>query len=429
MRLPMSLPRRRDWMRPGGSRRLLATACAAMLCAGVLGMGVGLGGRVSAQPAAPPSDAAPVPMELRLGLLTREVPPPPLYDLLAVPADDAVSGAELAIKDNNTTGQFTGQSYALEPVTLAEDEDAGAAARKLADGGIKLLIVNLPAADLLKVDDAVKGRGVTLFNIAATDDALRAEQCRADIFHVAPSRAMLADALMQFLAMKRWSKLFLIVGPNPGDQLYADALRKSAKKFGLKIVADKPWTFGPLGRDRSDSITRSDALVFSRGVDADVLVVADEANDFGNYIPYRTFEPRLVAGTQGLTAGTWHPAQDAWGSAQLQNRFLRATNRPMRASDYQAWLAVRMVGEAATRAKTTDPVALAKFMRSPDFNLAAFKGVPVSVRPWDQQVRQPLLIAQPLGIVSVAPEEGFLHQRTPLDTLGVDERESKCRLK
>lgn len=426
MRLPMSLPRRRDWMRPGGSRRLLAAACAAMLCAGVLGMG----GPVSAQPAvAPPPDATPAPMELRLGLLTREVPPPPLYDLLAVPADDAVSGAELAIKDNNTTGQFTGQSYALEPVTLAEDEDAGAAARKLADGGIKLLIVNLPAADLLKVDDAVKGRGVTLFNIAATDDALRAEQCRADIFHVAPSRAMLADALMQFLAMKRWSKLFLIVGPNPADQLYADALRKSAKKFGLKIVADKPWTFGPLGRDRSDSITRSDALVFSRGVDADVLVVADEANDFGNYIPYRTFEPRLVAGTQGLTAGTWHPAQDAWGSAQLQNRFLRATNRPMRASDYQAWLAVRMVGEAATRAKTTDPVALAKFMRSPDFNLAAFKGVPVSVRPWDQQVRQPLLIAQPLGIVSVAPEEGFLHQRTPLDTLGVDERESKCRLK
>ena len=298
----------------------------------------------------------------------------------------------------------------------------------LADGGIKLLVVNLPAADLLKVDDAVKGKGVTLFNIGATDDALRAEQCRADVFHVAPSRAMLADALMQFLAMKRWTKLFLIVGPNPADQLYADALRKSAKKFGLKIVADKPWTFGPLGRDRSDSITRSDALVFSRGVDADVLVVADEANDFGNYIPFRTFEPRLVVGTQGLTAGTWHPAQDAWGSAQLQNRFLRATGRPMRATDYQAWLAVRMVGEAATRARTADPVALAKFMRSPDFSLAAFKGVPVSVRPWDQQVRQPLLIAQPLGIVSVAPEEGFLHQRTPLDTLGVDERESKCRL-
>ncbi|QRG08150.1 ABC transporter substrate-binding protein [Xanthobacter dioxanivorans] len=379
-----------------------------------------------------PAEATPVevkPVEVKLGLLTRAVPPPPLYDLLAVPEDDAVAGAELAVKDNNTTGLFTGQSFALETTTLAEDEDAAEAARALAEGGTRLLLVNLPGDDLLKVADAVKDKGVVVFNVGASDDALRAEECRANVFHVAPSRAMLTDALAQFLAAKRWSKLFLIVGPQPADLLYAEALRRSAKKFGLKVVADKPWTFGPLGRDRSDSITRSDALVFSRGVDADVIVVADEANDFGNYIPFRTFEPRLVAGTQGLTASTWHPAQDAWGSAQLQSRFLRAASRTMRPADYQAWVAARMIGEAATRTGGADPAAIAKFLRTPDFSLAAFKGVPVSIRPWDQQLRQPLLIAQPLGIVSVAPEEGFLHQRTPLDTLGTDAGESRCRLK
>ncbi|MEP9354432.1 ABC transporter substrate-binding protein [Xanthobacter sp. KR7-65] len=363
-----------------------------------------------------------------MGLITRAVPPPPLYDLLAVPEDEAVAGAELAMKDNATTGLFTGQVFTLENVTLSEDEDPAEAARKLADDGIRLIIANLAAADLLKVADAVKDKGVVVFNVGASDDDLRGEKCRADVFHIAPSRAMLTDALAQFLAVKRWSKLFLVVGPNAGDQLYAEALRRSAKKFGLKIVADKPWTFGPLARDRSDSITRSDALVFSRGVDADVIVVADEANDFGNYIPFRTFEPRLVVGTQGLTASTWHPAQDAWGSAQLQSRFLRNSNRVMRPADYQAWLAARMVGEAATRTRSADPDVIAKYLRAPDFNIAAFKGVPLSIRPWDQQVRQPLLIAQPLGIVGVAPEEGFLHQRTPLDTLGADERETKCRL-
>lgn len=378
--------------------------------------------------AQPPAGAA-KPVDIRMGLVTRAVPPPPLYDLLAVPEDEAVAGAELAIKDNNTTGLFTGQAFTLDAVSVAEDEDPVEAARKLVDDGLRLIIVNLPGDELLKVADAVKGKGVLLFNVGATDDDLRADKCRADVFHIAPSRAMLADALAQFLSAKRWTKLFLVVGPSPADQLYAAALRRAAKKFGLKIVADKPWTFGPLGRDRSDSITRSDALVFSRGVDADVIVVADEANDFGNYIPFRTFEPRLVVGTQGLTASTWHPAQDAWGSAQLQSRFLRSASRTMRPADYQAWVAARMVGEAATRTKSGDPDAIATFLRAPDFTLAAFKGVPLSVRPWDQQVRQPLLIAQPLGIVSVAPEEGFLHQRTPLDTLGVDEGESKCRLK
>lgn len=368
-------------------------------------------------------------VEIPIGLLTRQVPPPPLYDLLAVPEDEATAGAELAVKDNNTTGLFTGQSFALQAVTLAEDEDPVEAALKLAEAGTRLVIVNLPGDELLKVADAVKDKGTIVFNVGATDDALRQESCRANVFHVAPSRAMLTDALAQFLAMKRWTKLFLIVGPQPADQLYAEALRRSARKFGLKVVADKPWTFGPLARDRSDSITRSDALVFSRGVDADVIVVADEANDFGNYIPFRTFEPRVVVGTQGLTASTWHQAQDAWGSAQLQSRFLRNVNRIMRPADYQAWAAVRMVGEAATRAKDGDSAAIAKVLRAPDFTFAAFKGVPVSVRSWDQQLRQPLLIAQPLGIVSVAPEEGFLHQRTPLDTLGTDEGESKCRLK
>ncbi|MFG1351175.1 ABC transporter substrate-binding protein [Xanthobacter autotrophicus] len=421
-----------------GFRLLLAAAllAAAQMCPGPAQAQQPATGDATA-PATAAAEAKP--LEIRIGLITRAVPPPPLYDLLAVPEDEAVAGAELAMKDNSTTGLFTGQSFVLETTTLAEDEDPAEAARALMANGTRLLLVNLPGPELLKVadaakgnaakDDATKDKGAVVFNVGAPDDALRAQDCRADVFHVAPSRAMLTDALAQFLASKRWSKLFLVTGPQPGDLLYAEALRRSAKKFGLKIVADKPWTFGPLGRERSDSITRSDALVFSRGVDADVIVVADEANDFGNYIPFRTFEPRLVVGTQGLTASTWHPAQDAWGSAQLQSRFLRSASRTMRPADYQAWVAARMIGEAATRTRSADPATLAAFLRSPEFSLAAFKGVPVSIRPWDQQLRQPLLIAQPLGIVSVAPEEGFLHQRTPLDTLGTDQGESKCRLK
>lgn len=409
--------------------RLLAATLAALSAGAALPL---LAQGARAQPAgqdAAASAPAQAVVEVPIGLITREVPPPPLYDLLAVPEDDAAAGAALAIKDNNSTGTFTGQHFTLNTTTLAEGDDPVAAAKALAEGGSRLILVNLPADELIAVADAVKPLGAVVFNVGALDDALRAEDCRADVFHVAPSRAMLADALAQFLAVKRWNRLFLVVGPQPGDVAYADAVKRAARKFGLKIVAEKPWTFGPLARERSDSITRSDALVFTRGVEADVLVVADEANDFGNYIPYRTAEPRLVAGTQGLTASTWHQAQDAWGSAQLQSRFLRSAGRTMRPADYQAWLAVRMVGEAATRTKGADPAAIAAFLRAPDFSIAAFKGVPLSVRPWDQQVRQPLLIAQPLGIVSVAPEEGFLHQFTPLDTLGFDGPESKCRMK
>jgi len=52
----------------------------------------------------------------------------------------------------------------------------------------------------------------------------------------------------------------------------------------------------------------------------------------------------------------------------------------------------------------------------------------VSVRPWDHQVRQAVLLAAPYEVVADAPVEGFLHRTNTLDTLGDDEQESPCLL-
>jgi ABC transporter substrate binding protein (PQQ-dependent alcohol dehydrogenase system) len=240
---------------------------------------------------------------------------------------------------------------------------------------------------------------------------------------------MLTDALVESLAVKHWTKLALVVGPNAGDQLYAEALRNSAKKFGLKIVVDKPWTFGPLFKARGDNITEAEALIFSQGLNYDIMVVADENDDFGDYIPYHTWDAKLLAGTQGLVAASWHKAEIAWGGEQLQDRFLRQAKRTMRPVDYQAWTAVRAIGEAVVNANSGDPHVIAEALLDSDFGVAAFKGVAVSFRPWDRQLRQPLLLAQPRAVVAVAPQPGFMHQRTPLDTLGVDAPETACKLK
>ena len=95
--------------------------------------------------------------------------------------------------------------------------------------------------------------------------------------------------------------------------------------------------------------------------------------------------------------------------------------------DYAAWLAVRALGEAATRAATTDPDALAAWLRGPEFLVAGFKGQGQSFRAWDGQMRQPVLIAGPRLLVSVSPQPGYLHRSSELDTLGTDRDESKCR--
>jgi ABC transporter substrate binding protein (PQQ-dependent alcohol dehydrogenase system) len=367
-------------------------------------------------------------VEIRVAYIHRKLPSPAAYEIDPTPEDEGIAGGAMAVRDNNTTGRFTGQSYAFEDVGLGESQDPVLAARELVGRGVRFLAVDLPADALLSVSDALRAEPAIIFNVSAPDDRLRGADCRRNVFHVAPSRAMQTDALAQFLAFKRWRKLFLVVGPQPADKLYADAMRRAARKFGLQVAAERPWQFGPLARAKGDSPTTADALVFTRGVDYDVAVVADEASDFGDYLAYRTWDPRLVAGTQGLTATTWAPTLEAWGAAQAQNRFRRLANRPMRPLDHQVWMAVRAVGEAVTQTKQADPQAVARYLVGPDFTLPAYKGVPLSFRSWDQQLRQPILVVQPRSLVTVAPEKGFLHQRTPLDSLGVDQPESDCKL-
>jgi len=346
-------------------------------------------------------------------------------NLTRPPEDEGFAGARLGLRENETTGRIVGQGFKLTEASVPPGEDALPAFERLVAGGAGVVVLDVPAEVALRVAEAATERDLVVFNAGAVDDRLRGVDCRDNLQHTAPSRAMLTDALAQYLAFKRWRRWFLIVGRTEGDRLYAEALRRAARKFGARIVAEKTWEFGPDARRTASA----EVPVFTQGVEHDVVVVADEPGEFGDLIGYRTWEPRPVAGTQGLSPAAWHHTQEQWGAAQFQNRFQRLAGRPMRALDYTMWLAVRAVGEAATRAKSTETRAIRDYLRGPAFELAAFKGVPLTFRDWDWQMRQPVPLSQATSLVSVSPQSGFLHERTPLDTLGFDKAESACPLK
>jgi ABC transporter substrate binding protein (PQQ-dependent alcohol dehydrogenase system) len=349
--------------------------------------------------------------------------------LLAPPPTDAgLAGARVALAENATTGKFTGQGWTLEDKSAPDDAAVLDGFRTAAAAGRRLFVADLPAPLLTKLADLPEAHDALIFDATDTDDALRAEGCRRNVLHLQPSRAMLADALMQFLVIKNWRQLLLVSGPQPADQLMADAYRRAAKKFRLKIVDDKPWTF-VAGARRSDTghfAIEAEVARFTQGLSYDVLVVADEADDFGDSLPYHTTDPRPVAGTSGMVPSSWSPVFEQWGATQLQLRFLKTAGRPMTDQDYGGWMALRALGEAATRAHSADPAAMIAFIHSKEFELAAFKGSRLSFRPWDGQLREPVLLSDPKQLVSVSPQPGFLHQVSELDTLGIDQPETKC---
>ena len=387
---------------------------------GAIALGIVAGHAVAAEP-----------IEIGIGYLGQAGVKSKL-SLIDQPAEnDGVAGARLAIEDNNTTGKFLNQHFALQEVRLREGDDPAKAAAELA-GRNGFIIADLPANALLTAADALRDRGTVLFNAGAIDERLREQDCRANVIHVAPTRSMLADALAQYLVWKQWKRWLLVVGSHEQDGLYAEALRRAATRFGARIVQERIFedTGGARRTDSGLTQIQRQIPVFTQQAPAyDVLVAADESEVFAAYLPYRTWDPRPVAGSAGLIPKSWDASLDQWGATQIQNRFMKLNSRRMTPLDMQAWTAVRMIGEATSRTKSGDPKAMFDFLKSPVFSVAAFKGQRLTLRDWNLQLRQPILLVDGRMVVSVSPQEGFLHQISELDTLGFDRPETKCKLR
>jgi ABC transporter substrate binding protein (PQQ-dependent alcohol dehydrogenase system) len=376
--------------------------------------------------AAPQQKSLTVPMLYVKQTRSDELP----LSLLDLPSpDDGIAGAKLGIADDNTTGRFLNQTFKLDVLEGGVDDLIKGATEKVAAGD-SFIIADLDPDALLKFADALAGKPVLILNVGNPDDRLREEDCRANVMHVAPTRSMLADALGQYLVWKQWRNWLLVSGPRPEDKLLADAYRRAAKKFGGKIVEEREFN-QPTGSRRADGgfeQVQQQIPTFMQGAkDHDVVLVADDGQLFADYFPFRTWIPRPIAGSAGLVASSWHPALELWGGTQFQHRFRRLNSRLMRPIDYDAWVATRVVGEAATRKQTADFKTLSDFIHSPKFEVAAFKGVATSFRSWNGQLREPLIVGTPKLLVSVSPQPGFLHQFSVLDTLGIDKPETKCK--
>lgn len=375
------------------------------------------------------AQAADAPQLVRAAVLRVDSPGlPPISRLELPPPDLGFAGARLAIEDNDTTGRFMGQDFEAIEVA-ATPETASAELDAILGQDIRFVVLLADEATTLALADRA-GERALIFNAAARGDALRGADCRANVIHTAPSHAMLADGLAQFLIWKRWPRWLLVRGSHPEDIALADAYRRAATKFGAQIVEERVFedTGGARRTDSGHVQVQAQLPVFTqRAPDYDIMITADEHGIFAAYMPYHTWDARLVAGSAGLVPRSWHPALEAWGATQFQNRFEKLNNRPLREEDYQVWVALRMVGEAATQTKSAEPDMLMQYMLSGDFQVAGFKGQKLTLRDWDHQLRQPILLTTGLVTTSVSPQDQYLHQVTALDTLGIDRPESACK--
>ncbi len=334
-------------------------------------------------------------------------------------------GARTALRESRVKGRRLGLQFTLKEQALNSDESAVDAIRtSIIKTGAAVFIVDLPLTEVLEIGQSLKDQPIIVLNPRHAEDMLRGSVCSPTLFHTMPSHAMLMDALAQFLSSKNWKNVLILQGDAPKDQLLADAFAKAAAKFRLKLVDRRSFVLSNDPRLRE----KNNVALITSGVRFDVIFLADSVGEFGRYVPYQTQQPALIIGSEGLRAGAWHWTWERYGAPQLNQRFNRVANRRMTDADYAGWAAVKIIVEAITRTNSTKLSDIKRFLVSDHMTFDAYKGTPGTFRPWDHQLRQPLLLHLHNAVVARAPLPGFLHQSNNLDTLGIDSVESNCRM-
>ncbi len=338
----------------------------------------------------------------------------------------AIAGAQTGLREIRFHGAAAKVGFALREIVAKDASALAEAVRQAREGDdIRFFIADIEGAALAQVTAALAGTDSLVFNVADPDDALRRAECQPHLLHVIPSRAMRADALAQFLSARQWKQVLMLVGPESADQAHAAAFERAARRFGLEIIERRDFVHGRDPRKRD----RNNMTLLTGGADPDVVHVSDARGEFARLLPYSTFRARPIVGDEGLAPLAWHWAWERHGAPQLEKRFEKKHERAMRDGDWAAWMAVKAVGEAVQRTQGADFADLRDHLLGADLVLDGFKGNPMNFRPWNNQLRQPLLLATHNWVIARAPIDGFLHRLNNLDTLGLDAPESRCRLR
>ena len=343
--------------------------------------------------------------------------------LRAQPWGRPYPGAELAVHESRFQVAAIGVELELHLESAANTEAAIDAVRGLRASGSRFVLVDAPANTVAALAAATRELGVQLFNVSAVDDRLRAADCAPHLLHLAPSRAMLMDALGQFLVRRKWREVLVLKGPAAADAEMLSAFERTAKRYRLDLTETRSFVLGNDPRERE----RNNVSLLTGGADYDLVFVADASGQFAKEVPYQLRSPRPTAGGGGLVADWWHWAWERHGAPQLNRRFLEQAGRPMTGYDWAAWIGVKAIIEAAVRTGGTEYEAMVGYLRGPELVLDGFKGHRLNFRDWDGQLRQPVFLTSGDWVVARAPMEGFLHATNKLDTLGFDRRESPCR--
>ena len=337
---------------------------------------------------------------------------------------------ELALFESATSFSAFGIEAQLEVIDLDKDRPLIEQIEQIHPEA--LVLVDTPKSEFIKLARLFHELNRITINVRHPDVSLRDQLCLPTLYHTIPSDRMYFDALSQFLIYRGWRKVLIVHGPTESDKQRTDILKQSLEKFGANISEIREFTLSHHPDDRD----KNKPEFLTGGASYDVVAVIDSAFDFGRYMQYSTRRARPVVGDVGLMPRGWHRTLERYGAPQLNERFQTFDpDRPLSArealsdAEFAAWSAVKLIANTLNAIDADAAVIQPRQILShPEAQVDLYKGTRGSIRTWNHQLRQPILLTSGDAVIAVAPMPKFLHPKHYVDTLGLDEPESSCRL-
>ena len=289
---------------------------------------------------------------------------------------------------------------------------ARAAQRLVARDKVSVLVGGFTREEAEALSGVAARTGALFLNIGATSDALR-HSCGANTFHIEASAAMYLDAIFGWFVRAGHRRWYLVHDDGPdGQEQYDRSLFSLKERHWAAEVAgrgvlrqDDSRDFAPVLADiaaaKPDAVLlltdwRTQLDFLSRyevsGLTAPVTGFPEPATQLRDfYLASREMAP--VAGS-GYRAALWEATLDAYGARELNARFDARWGRPMDPPAWAGYVAVKIAFEASLFAGATDGASIAAFLTSEQALFDVSKGIGMTFRPWDHQLRQSLYLVK-----------------------------------
>jgi len=159
-------------------------------------------------------------------------------------------GMQQGLDEANLQGEFLGQKYSIQPVTVDELEHLDS---------VTAILLAAEANQVLSIANSAQFENVPVFNLISDDDALRSA-CIANLLSITASNKMKKDAMAQMLEK------------NPESKARAQGWHKDFKKFAASqlnirftkgsgvIMDDDSWAGWAAVKLLSDTVARTQSM-------------------------------------------------------------------------------------------------------------------------------------------------------------------------